>query len=256
MARQSLSPMTAVDYESTQEVLNKSLAQKNGKNKITHLKYLRKKSGYTLETLSEVTKISISYLSRLESGSRRLNTDLIRRLSIAFQCDPAELLQEVSHDCAVIAPVEFSKKKSFRFDEPKDTQVYVVEDVEGVFELTPLEDVTEYLPRSVSHVDGIMIIRMIEEKGSVKVKKSFFVTQEGALSPACKVILVSSKNAPKKMVVWSITPTSVQLCDEAIFDKIINGLDTVDGKITEVKNNTSDALYQIKAYMEEESCTK
>ena len=78
---------------------------------MTHLKFLRKKDGYTLETLSQVTNVSISYLSRLESGSRRLNTDLIRRLAHAFRCSPAELLQEISHDGNVITAVEFGRKK-------------------------------------------------------------------------------------------------------------------------------------------------
>jgi transcriptional regulator with XRE-family HTH domain len=68
-----------------------------GKKKVkfsSHLKFLRKSTGLTLEGLSELTGISVSYLSRLESGSRRLNTDLISRLSNAFGCDPSELLHD------------------------------------------------------------------------------------------------------------------------------------------------------------------
>jgi transcriptional regulator with XRE-family HTH domain len=56
------------------------------------LRELRIKAGYTLEELADVTKMSPSYLSRLESGSRRLNADLLHRLSAALSCNPSELL--------------------------------------------------------------------------------------------------------------------------------------------------------------------
>ena len=94
MARQSLSPMKDLDFYQEQapvEVKHR-VGRKKKDAPMTHLKFLRKKNGYTLETLSQVTNVSISYLSRLESGSRRLNTDLIRRLAHAFRCSPAESL--------------------------------------------------------------------------------------------------------------------------------------------------------------------
>ncbi len=59
------------------------------------LRDLRVKAGLTLEGLSEATKMSPSYLSRLESGSRRLNEDIISRLSQALNCTPAELLMNL-----------------------------------------------------------------------------------------------------------------------------------------------------------------
>lgn len=58
------------------------------------LRELRIRKGCTLEELSEVTKLSPSYLSRLESGTRRLNADIIQRLSLALSCGPAELLPQ------------------------------------------------------------------------------------------------------------------------------------------------------------------
>ena len=95
MARQSLAPMREIDLASFEKQLRERISKRKSQSPMTHLKYLRKRSGYTLETLSEITSISISYLSRLESGSRRLNTDLIKRLSHAFGCTPSELLQEL-----------------------------------------------------------------------------------------------------------------------------------------------------------------
>jgi len=56
------------------------------------LKALRRDRGLTLELLSQLADVSPSYLSRLENGTRRLNTDIIDRLSAALGCDPSELL--------------------------------------------------------------------------------------------------------------------------------------------------------------------
>ncbi|MDR0753696.1 MAG: helix-turn-helix transcriptional regulator, partial [Holosporaceae bacterium] len=77
MARQSLSPMKETDFNDINQLesrIGERVGRKRKDTPMTHLKYLRKRSGYTLETLSEITSISISYLSRLEAGSRRLNT--------------------------------------------------------------------------------------------------------------------------------------------------------------------------------------
>lgn len=60
--------------------------------KQSSLKILRRNRGLTLEALSELTGISPSYLSRLEAGARRLNTDLLERLSAVLGCQPADLL--------------------------------------------------------------------------------------------------------------------------------------------------------------------
>ncbi len=72
-------------------IRNKVLIRKRKRSKHP-LRELRIRTGCTLEELSEITKMSPSYLSRLESGSRRLNADIIQRLSLALGCNPAELL--------------------------------------------------------------------------------------------------------------------------------------------------------------------
>jgi len=56
------------------------------------LRDLRVNKGYTLEELALATGLSPSYLSRLESGSRRLNADIIQKLSTILECAPADLL--------------------------------------------------------------------------------------------------------------------------------------------------------------------
>jgi len=62
------------------------------RSKQSSLKVFRRTRGLTLEGLSELTGISPSYLSRLEGGARRLNTDLLERLSAVLGCQPGELL--------------------------------------------------------------------------------------------------------------------------------------------------------------------
>ncbi len=56
------------------------------------LRDIRLSRGMTLEELAEISSLSPSYLSRLESGTRRLNVDTINRLSQALNCDPSALL--------------------------------------------------------------------------------------------------------------------------------------------------------------------
>jgi transcriptional regulator with XRE-family HTH domain len=66
---------------------------RKGSRKGSHpLRDLRLSRDMTLEELAEVSGLSPSYLSRLESGSRRLNVDTINRLADALRCDPSDLL--------------------------------------------------------------------------------------------------------------------------------------------------------------------
>ncbi len=66
------------------------------RSKQSNLKILRRARGLTLEALSELTGISPSYLSRLEGGARRLNTDLLEKLSSVLACQPGDLLNSES----------------------------------------------------------------------------------------------------------------------------------------------------------------
>lgn len=57
------------------------------------LRILRRARGLTLEQLAELSDVSVSYLSRLEAGLRRLNADTIDKLTHALGCEAAELMQ-------------------------------------------------------------------------------------------------------------------------------------------------------------------
>lgn len=74
-------------------VPTRSRRGRKGSRKGSHpLRDLRLSRDMTLEELAEISGLSPSYLSRLESGSRRLNVDTINRLSDALRCDPGDLL--------------------------------------------------------------------------------------------------------------------------------------------------------------------
>lgn len=70
---------------------NKLLTRKRKRSRHP-LRDLRLQRGYTLEELADLTKLSPSYLSRLESGTRRLNADILQRLAHILSCHPGDLL--------------------------------------------------------------------------------------------------------------------------------------------------------------------
>lgn len=256
MARQSLSPMKDFSYaennesEATAPIVREKVGRKRKDAPMTHLKYLRKKSGYTLETLSEITNISISYLSRLESGSRRLNTDLIRRLSHAFSCSPAELLQEVMHDSSVITPVDFNKARrgeglALNRDIPLNE---IVAEGEGSANLCirPVSP-AEWKPCPAELADNESII-------AIKAKNAFrpnfsesstlYLDPNAALSPESTVVILKGSEALLKKV-WSITPTSLQLCDLSEVEHMKAGK---TGNLMEVDRRSLNGLYKVVGY--------
>ncbi len=60
------------------------------------LRDIRLSRGMTLEELAEVSQLSPSYISRLESGGRKLNSDTISRLTQALQCSAKDLVNETN----------------------------------------------------------------------------------------------------------------------------------------------------------------
>jgi len=60
---------------------------------LNNLKNLRKEKKLTLEKLAELSQLSPSYLSRLEMGTRRFNTDILQKLSTILHCHPSDLIE-------------------------------------------------------------------------------------------------------------------------------------------------------------------
>ena len=122
----------------TMEEIETALPTK--RSKYSHLKTLRRARGFTLEILSELTGISPSYLSRLEGGARRLNTDLLERLSTVLGCQPGDLLnptsapnstQRLFSHSAGSAPIETSPGAARTTEPQKDLPVYAFSPVFG-----------------------------------------------------------------------------------------------------------------------------
>ncbi|MDR1375374.1 MAG: helix-turn-helix transcriptional regulator [Holosporaceae bacterium] len=255
MARQSLSPMKDLDFPETNHLemrTNERVGRKRKDAPMTHLKYLRKRNGYTLETLSEITSISISYLSRLESGSRRLNTDLIRRLSHAFGCEPAELLQEISHESRVVTPVEFSRKRrSDMMSRDNGMPLYcVAQDSVDPAKLTIkicASSEWRQRPPELSTKNEVFAIKADGYfKPHFSASSTLYLEPSHNLVPESTVVIL---NRGKIMIkkIWSITPTTLQLCDIADIELLKSGKISGD-KLVEIERNSPEATYKVVGY--------
>lgn len=254
MARQSLSPMRDYIENHAASVENRDRVGRKRKDApITHLKYLRKRSGYTLEALSEITSISISYLSRLESGSRRLNTDLIKRLSHAFGCEPADLLQEISHENRVVTPIEFNRKKR--------TDISYRDNGIPLYSITNDDnDPNKLIIKMCSPTEWKLRPSELMAKAEVFAVKaeSFFKphfsessvlymepANNNSLSPESLVVILDRGEILIKKV-WSVTPTSLQLCDMCDIDALKKG--GSQNKLWEVSRDSVDMTYKVVGY--------
>lgn len=247
MARQSLSPMKGL--VAIKAVSCGKVGRKKKDAPMTHLKYLRKRSGYTLESLADVTNISISYLSRLESGARRLNTDLIRRLSHAFSCDPAELLNETTHESRVITPLEFAHKRREILTKEHSMPLYTIKkDEEGNLEMTVCSP-CEWCSRPyelAGHKDAFAVKAENYFTPHFNSSATLYLEPATTLAPESTVVLV---NPEKVMVqkIWSVTPTSVQLCDVDAIDRLKGGDMSLDHLI-EIRRDSIDKIYRIVGF--------
>lgn len=84
-------PFTHHSFVKSKTAHNKMLMRRRKRSQHP-LRDLRLKRGFTLEELAELTQLSPSYLSRLESGSRRLNADILQRIATILGCHPGDLL--------------------------------------------------------------------------------------------------------------------------------------------------------------------
>jgi transcriptional regulator with XRE-family HTH domain len=256
MARQSLSPMREIDFNdigSSENIVSERVGRKRKDAPMTHLKYLRKRSGYTLEALSEITSISISYLSRLESGSRRLNTDLIRRLSHAFRCDPAELLQEVSHESRVVSPVEFSKNRRMEIisrDISRENcmPLYgITADTDDESKLSiKICNPAEWRQRPMELISRGELLAV--KAGNYFLpyfssSSTLYLEPSNNLIPETIVVILNKGSVLIKKI-WSVTPTSLQLCDITDIDLLKEGKLSHD-KLTEIDRGNVDMVYKV-----------
>ena len=251
------------------------------KNVITHLKYLRKRSALTLENLSQLTGISVSYLSRLESGARRLNTDLIKRLSQALDCDPAELLQDTVHDeNAFVSSAEIRKIRTLNFAREKNRRESRTEirfDL-PMYELSPasnsgyskidLEQKAGFRNRPVeltNERDAICVISNKSFENLFPEGTHLFLVNRRNYSPETTVFIITNDNHVMLKKIWSVTPNSIQCCDIDKFSTLkgndvtitsnavnagnVVSFDNYSSALIEVKNSDVKNIYQLIGYM-------
>lgn len=71
------------------------------------IRYIRKKKGYSLADLEEMTNISKSYIYRLEKGERKApSIKIIEKLAQALDIDINELLKAVNNDSEEVPSLE------------------------------------------------------------------------------------------------------------------------------------------------------
>lgn len=210
-------------------------------NTMSHLKYLRKKNGYTLEALSKVTSISISYLSRLESGSRRLNTDLIRRLSSAFGCDPSELLQDTQHDgrysgrSVVVSKAraagllkQYNVANRSTNEQWKDVPVYTLTkestdsgDMVMLLRTSPVD--WRYRPVELIGKDVFAIKSGTYFKPYFSDTAILFLSGNRSFAPENTVVVAREGEDISLKKVWSVTPNGIQVCEYNKIEGLKNG---------------------------------
>lgn len=246
------------------------------KNFITHLKYLRKRSALTLENLSQLTGISVSYLSRLESGARRLNTDLIKRLSQALDCDPAELLQDTVHDeNQLITTSEIRKIRTLNFAREKnkresrtelkfDLPMYEVTVSEDGKYMVDLDQKAGFRHRPFELAEEKDAICMIATNGfdaNFPNGANLFLVKKQSYNPEATVVVVTKDNVAMLKKIWSVTPNGIQCCDPDKLDKLknndfvaVNGsnvlsIDSAASYLVDIKMSDVRAVYQVVGYM-------
>jgi transcriptional regulator with XRE-family HTH domain len=254
MARQSLAPMKEIDFNdiNPMEITSTRRGRRRKDVPMTHLKYLRKRSGYTLETLSEITSISISYLSRLESGSRRLNTDLIKRLSCAFRCEPAELLQEISHESKLVSPIEFSKqRRTDMLSRENGMPLYCIakDDDDPSKLIVKICSPSEWRTRPAELASRNELLAVAAGSYFVpqfSASSTLYLEPSHNLAPESMVVILNKGSILIKKV-WSVTPTSLQLCDIQDMDLLKEGKLSRE-KLMEIDRANIDMVYKVVGY--------
>lgn len=169
---------------------------------------LRLARGFTLEELAELTGLSPSYLSRLESGSRRLNADILQKLSNILGCNPGELLPytpngPASSQNVVPAPIgvhnlnAYDRKAQNQNAPTPDLPVYSARIVEGALRIdynTP----SEWMGRipEFQGVTGAFALRLPDDRMAPRYARTdqIFAHPSRSLTPHCWVLIVREDN--------------------------------------------------------------
>lgn len=184
-------------------VHNKVLIRKRKKSKHP-LRELRINAGFTLEDLAETTQLSPSYLSRLESGSRRLNADIMHRLAIALKCNPGELLPYNSSFQAVNRDGEVIPTNGYTQDLP----VFALEGTKDTAGLLNINSPEQWVARPIELVGVSGALSCVIRNGNFGPKYSdgdrLLLHPSAPLASNCSVLAVTNDNRAfvGKFVAW------------------------------------------------------
>lgn len=188
-------PNTVTPFIQPQPVMprNKVLLRKRKRSKHP-LRELRIRAGFTLEELAESIKMSPSYLSRLESGSRRLNADIIERLAHALSCNPAELLPYSTYGTPATFGAPTTSSAASNANNPVDLPVYALTgslNGSGTLETKTAE---QWIARPVEFIGMVNAFACII-KNSQWVPRymdgdRLFIHPSAPLRPLCSVLVI------------------------------------------------------------------
>lgn len=63
-----------------------------------NINLLRKKAGLTVQELADKSGYTRAYINQLKAGTKRLNSDVINKLSAVLKCAPSDLISEDDHE--------------------------------------------------------------------------------------------------------------------------------------------------------------
>lgn len=249
--RQESSPTNVVPMDKTRNAHNKLLMRKRKKSRHP-LRELRLQRGYTLEELAELTRLSPSYLSRLESGSRRLNADILNRIAFVLSCHPGDLLPHDSHTSKFTSQ-SMLKEENSSATLPQDLPLYVLEKTEtGSIKLnTQCAEAWISRPPEVFGVARAFAFKACEDDAIFSSMDHVYTHPNRSLTPSCKMIAVNAQDEAfvGRFKGWSSDdsgyPKSLEM---TILQKASDS--TYKEKTIEIERSDLKASYRIVGTME------
>lgn len=174
---------------------NKLLTRKRKKSRHP-LRDLRLQRGYTLEELAELTRLSPSYLSRLESGSRRLNADILQRLALVLSCHPGDLLPHDSHTSKFVPQSSWTKEGSMGTSQ--DLPLYCLEKKSDGSLILDVSSAKEWVnrPPEMTGVANAFAFSIEDQGVSPRYGKQdrIFAHPARSLTPECHMLAVNAND--------------------------------------------------------------
>ena len=235
-----------------QNLKNKVALRKRKKSKHP-LREFRIKRGFTLEELAELTRLSPSYLSRLESGTRRLNADVLHRLALVLSCHPGDLLIHDSHSARFISQSTSVNEQTSIAMVPQDLPLYAMRAENNIF-MIDFEHTTEWLPRppELLGVPGSFAFAVTSETLGQRYRKNdhVLVHPNKSLSPGCSILVVTRNDQALvgQFVNWKNENNTIADTLIIRLTERIGGEDCV--KEVSLSKNTIKATYRIIGIIE------